>query len=86
MKISQTELSNQAWFERYYSIPNPCNTYEEYLTATHHDLEEMSFAELKSEKVRVQMRLLYDKNPPAWLTERLNAIEETIKAYEEGMR
>lgn len=62
-----------------YPLPDPFNTFEEYEKENHLDIQFLSLSSLKAERARVKMRLLYDQNPPAWLIERLNVIEEEIK-------
>ena len=51
-------------------IPDPYETYEQWVRYHHYDVPEMTPSERRMEMEAVKMRLLIDPTPSEWLTER----------------
>ncbi len=57
--------------DRLYAMPRPCDLHEEWLRQNHLDLPLMTTEELADERVRLCIRLAYERAPNAWLRDRL---------------
>lgn len=72
-----------------YSIPNPMDTLEQWERWEHRDLATMDYAALRGEYDRLRLRLQMDRNPHAWLLERLGVVKaagERAKRQAAGVR
>ena len=63
------------------TIPDPYESYEQYVRYYHYDLAEMMPSERRMEMDKVKARLLIDPSPNEWLTERYTAC---MKAQDEA--
>ncbi len=75
MKGEQTAMR---WLDRFYRVPNPFRTIEEYERYYHQDLPRFSKPQLVRERERVRHRLVFDDDPPEWLLLRLYRLEEIL--------
>ncbi len=69
----------ERWLEWLCPLPRPLVSYEELQHAEHHDLREREAADLHRERRRIHLRLDLDDAPPAWLTERVAAIDAELR-------
>ncbi|WP_447969898.1 hypothetical protein [Nitrospira sp. M1] len=61
-------------------MPDPFDTQEEWLRFHHDDLAEMTTTQLREEKERIKIRMLYGTKAPSWFSGRLEAIEREMNA------
>ncbi len=61
-----------------YAVPDALQSDGEWRRLCHQDLDELTVAELKVERRRVEWRIAFDREPSPWLEERLAAIEEAL--------
>ena len=68
--------------KRYYTIPNPYDTFEQCQRYMHDDLAYMPLAEVGRALARLEHCLLFDNNPHPWLQERREALHLALDQHE----
>lgn len=83
MRDTPRRRGGPAWadrfFERFYPIPDPCDTLSSWEHWTNRDLRALSLSELLAERERLKLRILYDPRPAPWLLERLEMLQQAIR-------
>lgn len=76
--IPQDRDRRQWRFNRFYAVPNPFTSLEQYYQFTHIDLREMTKPLLRRELAKIRLRLLYDDKPARWILDRLEKVREAL--------
>ena len=74
----KTSMSLITFLDKLCPIPNPLESYEEYTRLVNSDLLDMSLEDLVREKSKLRLRILLDKAPISWLSNRLREVEAAL--------
>ena len=64
------------WLDTLYPLPDPCTSIEEWHRLTHRDLEAMALEDLDDERLRLRLRLAFERDPDPWFTERQRRLDQ----------